>query len=63
MRTLLPLVALVALSITGCSSSSTSMLGPAEDEPASACRGNSGNCGGGGGQHNNNPNNPPATTP
>jgi hypothetical protein len=61
MRTLLPLVALVALSIAGCSNSSNSVLGPAEDELASACRGNSGNCGGG--QHNNNPNNPPATTP
>lgn len=61
MRTLLPLVALVALSFAGCSSSSNSVLGPAEDESASACRGNSGNCGGG--QHNNNSNNPPATTP
>jgi hypothetical protein len=66
MRTLLPLVALVALSIAGCSNSSNPLLGPTEDEPASACAGNSGNCGGGqtgGGQHNNNPNNPPATTP
>jgi hypothetical protein len=61
MRTLLPLAALVALSIAGCSNSSNSMLGPAEDEPASACRGNSGNCGGG--QHNNNSNNPPSTAP
>jgi hypothetical protein len=66
MRTLLPLVVFVALSIAGCSSASDSMLGPAEDETASACRGNSGNCGGGqsgGGQQNNNPNNPPATAP
>jgi hypothetical protein len=61
MRTLLPLVALVVLSTAGCSSASNSMLGPAEDEPAAACSGNSGNCGGG--QHNNNPNNPPATAP
>jgi hypothetical protein len=60
MRAFLPLIALVALSTAGCSSSSNSMLGP-EDETASACRGNSGNCGGG--QHNNNPNNPPATAP
>jgi hypothetical protein len=65
MRALLPLIALVALSI-GCSNSSNAGLGPAEDETASACRGESGNCGGGqtgGGQHNNNSNNPPATTP
>jgi hypothetical protein len=60
MRALLPLIALVALSI-GCSNSSNAGLGPAEDETASACRGESGNCGGG--QHNNNPNNPPATAP
>jgi hypothetical protein len=59
MRALLPLIALVALSI-GCSNSSNAGLGPAEDETASACRGESGNCGG---KHNNNPNNPPATTP
>jgi hypothetical protein len=61
MRALLPLVALVALSVAGCSSSANSVFGPVEDEPASACAGNSGNCGGG--QHNNNPNNPPKTTP
>jgi hypothetical protein len=60
MRALLPLIALVALSI-GCSNSSSAVLGPTEDETASACRGESGNCGGG--QHNNNPNNPPATAP
>jgi hypothetical protein len=63
MRTLLPLVALITLGIAGCSNSSNSMLGPAEDETVAACRGNSGNCGGGSGQQNNNPNNPPATTP
>jgi hypothetical protein len=62
MRTTLPLVALVALSIAGCSSSSTSVLGPSEDQPVASCRGNSGNCGAGG-QHNNNPNNPPTTAP
>jgi hypothetical protein len=60
MRALLPLIALVALSI-GCSNASNAGLGPTEDETASACRGESGNCGGG--QHNNNPNNPPATAP
>ena len=61
MRRLLPLIALVVLGITGCSSPSDSMLGPAEDEVAAACAGNSGNCGGG--KHNNNSNNPPNTAP
>ena len=61
MRTLLPLGALFALSIAGCSSSASPMTGPDETQPSYSCRGNSGNCGGG--QHNNNPNNPPATTP
>jgi hypothetical protein len=63
MRTLLPLIALVALSIPACSSGSNSTLGPADDESASACAGESQNCGGGRGQHNNNPNNPPSTAP
>jgi hypothetical protein len=62
MRTLLPLGALLALSLAGCSSSAGPLTGPAEDEPSLACRGNSGNCGAGG-QHNNNPNNPPTTAP
>jgi len=64
MRTLLPLGALVALSLAGCSSSANSLTGPDEIKPSFSCRGESGNCGGGGsGQHNNNPNNPPATAP
>jgi hypothetical protein len=59
MRTLLPLGALLALSLTlaGCSNTLTAP----DDPPSLACAGNSGNCGGG--QHNNNPNNPPATAP
>jgi hypothetical protein len=65
MRKLLPLGALLALTVAGCSSDS--VTGPTDTpEPSFACSGNSGNCGGGqqgGGQHNNNPNNPPATTP
>ena len=61
MRKLLPLTALFALSLAGCSSSANTLTDPVDDDPASACRGNSGNCGGG--QHNNNSNNPPATSP
>jgi hypothetical protein len=62
MRTLLPLGALLALSLAGCSNTMTE---PDDTEPSFACAGNSGNCGqfGGGGQHNNNSNNPPATAP
>jgi hypothetical protein len=66
MRTLFPLLTLVVISVAGCSNSSGSVLGPTDDQPAAACRGNSGNCGGGqsgGGQTNNNSNNPPATAP
>jgi hypothetical protein len=64
MRTLIPLAALMALSLAGCSSSANSLMGPDDTKPSFACAGNSGNCGGGGGgQHNNNPNNPPSTTP
>jgi hypothetical protein len=59
MRTLLPLGALLALSLAGCSSSA--MTAPDDTQPSFACAGNSGNCGGG--QHNNNPNNPPHTAP
>jgi hypothetical protein len=65
MRTLLPLGALLALSL-GCSSSASTLTGPDDTKPSFACAGNSGNCGqsgGGSGQHNNNPNNPPATAP
>lgn len=58
MRTLLPLGALLALSLVGCSNSLTA---PDDTKPSLSCAGNSGNCGGG--QHNNNPNNPPATAP
>jgi hypothetical protein len=64
MRTLLPLGALLALSLAGCSDSMTAPTDPTDLKPAFACAGNSGNCGGGGsGQHNNNSNNPPATAP
>jgi hypothetical protein len=66
MRTLLPLGALLALSLASCTSSASSLTGPDELKPSFACAGNSGNCGGGqqgGGQHNNNPNNPPSTAP
>jgi len=66
MRTLLPLGALLALSLAGCSSSASPLTGPEDTKPSFSCVGNSGNCGnnyGGGGQHNNNPNNPPATAP
>jgi hypothetical protein len=58
MRTLLPLGALLALSLAGCSNSLTA---PDDTTPSLSCAGNSGNCGGG--QHNNNSNNPPATAP
>jgi hypothetical protein len=58
MRTLLPLGALLALALVGCSNSLTT---PNDTTPSYSCAGNSGNCGGG--NHNNNPNNPPATTP
>ena len=63
MRTLFPLITVVVISVAGCSSSSGSVLGPSDDQPVAACRGNSGNCGGGGGQTGNNSNNPPATAP
>lgn len=63
MRTLFPLLTVVVISVAGCSSSSDSVLGPTDDQPVAACRGNSGNCGGGGGQTSNNPNNPPTTAP
>jgi hypothetical protein len=60
MRKLLPLAALVALTLAGCSDA---MTGPNPDtiKPSFSCAGNSGNCGGG--NHKNNPNNPPQTTP
>jgi hypothetical protein len=66
MRRLLPLGALLALGLTGCSSSVTA---PDELTPTSntaySCAGNSGNCGNS--HHNNNTsnnsNNPPATAP
>ncbi|MGH7518823.1 MAG: hypothetical protein ACREOC_15390 [Gemmatimonadales bacterium] len=65
MRKLLPLGALLALTLAGCSTDT--VTGPDTLQPSFACSGNSGNCGGGpgggGGNHNNNPNNPPATTP
>jgi hypothetical protein len=57
MRMILPLTALLALSLAGCSD----MTAPDATRPSLSCAGNSGNCGGGG--HNNNPNNPPATAP
>jgi hypothetical protein len=63
MRTLLPLVALLALSLAGCSNSLTA---PDDSQPSFSCAGESSNCGGGqkgGGQRNNNPNNPPKTAP
>jgi hypothetical protein len=66
MRTLLPLGALLALSIAGCSDAANTLAGPDENKPLFSCAGASGNCGnnsGGGGQHNNNPNNPPSTAP
>lgn len=68
MRTLLPLGALLALSLAGCSDSMTAPTDPTDLKPAFACAGNSGNCGGGfggggSGQHNNNSNNPPTTAP
>jgi hypothetical protein len=68
MRSLLPLGALLVLSLAACTSSN-SLTGPDDTKPSFACAGASGNCGGGGGggggngQHNNNPNNPPATAP
>jgi hypothetical protein len=60
MRTLLPLGALLALAVTGCSDLATSPTDPT-NSTALSCAGNSSNCGGG--QHNNNPNNPPTTAP
>ena len=69
MRTLLPLGALLALSLAGCSSSASPLTGPEDTKPSFSCAGNSGNCGnnfgGSGGQNNNNnnnSNNPPATS-
>jgi hypothetical protein len=61
MRSLLPLGALVALVLAGCSGSSNSLTGPDTQDPSLSCAGQSGNCGGG--NHNNNPNNPPKTAP
>ena len=61
MRTLLPLGALLVLTLAGCTDSANSLTGPVDTKPSFACAGNSGNCGGGG--HNNNPNNPPNTAP
>jgi hypothetical protein len=65
MRKLLPLGALLALTLAGCSTDT--MTGPDPQEPSFSCRGNSGNCGGGsgggGGNTSNNSNNPPATSP
>jgi hypothetical protein len=61
MRALLPLVALAALVLAGCSSAADSVTGPDGTKPSFSCAGQSGNCGGG--NHNNNPNNPPATAP
>lgn len=66
MRRLLPLGALLALTLAGCSSSVTA---PDELTPASntaySCAGNSGNCGNNNNHQNtgNNSNNPPATSP
>jgi len=61
MRKLLPLGALVALTLAGCSSAADSLTGPDASRPSLSCAGQSGNCGGG--NHNNNPNNPPHTAP
>jgi hypothetical protein len=61
MRALLPLSALLALVLVGCSDGANSVTGPSNPKPNLSCAGQSGNCGGG--NHNNNPNNPPATAP
>lgn len=61
MRMLLPLAALVALALAGCSNAATSPTGPDVSQPSFSCAGQSNNCGGG--NHSNNPNNPPHTTP
>jgi|GEM_PF-6788035 len=60
MRALLPLGALVALTLAGCTDSGN-FTGPDTPVPSFSCAGQSGNCGGG--NHGNNPNNPPHTTP
>jgi len=61
MRKVIPLVALLALTLAGCSDAASTMTGPDISDQASSCAGNSGNCGGG--NHKNNSNNPPATAP
>jgi hypothetical protein len=66
MRAILPLSALLALALVGCSNAADSVTGPSNPKPSLSCAGQSSNCGGGnqgGGNHNNNPNNPPATAP
>jgi hypothetical protein len=61
MRTLLPLGALLALTLAGCSDAASTLTGPDVSKPSLSCAGNSGNCGGG--THKNNSNNPPNTAP
>jgi hypothetical protein len=68
-KLVLSLGALMALTLAGCSGSSSSMTGPDMSTPSllncgggtnhNACTGS----GGGGGQTSNNPNNPPTTAP
>jgi hypothetical protein len=61
MRKLLPLGALVALALAGCSDTTGPNLGPNTANPPASCAGQSQNCGGG--NTGNNANNPPHTAP
>jgi hypothetical protein len=71
MRTLLPLGALLALTLAGCSSDLTAPAGSTPSFATGSCAGGANQPGnqpcngqqGGGNNNNNNSNNPPATAP